>query len=224
VAPGREGSFERSVGRGLGKNGQLGGPASEGAFIDVGRSEALTRTGSDMAKALQRPAVFFDRDGVLNHDKGYTHRREDFHWVEGAPEAIRLCNDAGFYVFVVTNQAGIARGYYDASTVEALHRWMNQDLKPFGAHIDDFRYCPHHPEGVVEEFATRCECRKPAPGMILDLAAAWPLDLSRSFLVGDKESDLAAARAAGIDGILFRGGLSLPGLVNDVLEGRRSRR
>lgn len=153
-----------------------------------------------------RPAVFFDRDGVLNDDAGYTHRVEDLHWTESARQAIKFCNEAGYYVFVVTNQAGIAHGYYDEEAVRRLHDHMNDELLERGAWIDDFRYCPHHPEGSVPAFAKSCDCRKPRPGMILSLLHAWPVVAAGSVMFGDRQSDIEAAEAAGLPGVLFTGG------------------
>lgn len=153
-----------------------------------------------------RPAVFFDRDGVLNHDTGYIHRIEDFRWTETARRAIKYCNDAGYFVFVVTNQAGIAQGYYDEAAVRRLHGHMNDTLREDGARIDDFRYCPHHPEGAVATYAKSCDCRKPRPGMIMSLLEAWPVAVQGSILFGDRHSDIEAAEAAGLPGVLFAGG------------------
>ena len=157
------------------------------------------------APPVVRPAVFFDRDGVLNHDTGYTHRPEDLHWIDGALEAIWLCNQAGWLVFVITNQSGVARGYYDEAAIGRFHDAMRRDLAAHGARIDDFRYCPHHPAGSVPGYARDCPCRKPAPGMLLDLMAAWPVDHEHSFVIGDRQSDLEAGRAAGLRAHLFRG-------------------
>ncbi|VBB09302.1 histidinol-phosphate phosphatase [Lucifera butyrica] len=152
-----------------------------------------------------KPAVFFDRDGVLNQDIGYLYRPEDFVWTDGAREAIRLCNERGYYVFVVTNQSGVARGYYEERDVIALHNWMQGELAADGAHIDAFYHCPHHPEGKVPQYKAACTCRKPAPGLILQAARDWPVDLAHSFIIGDNPGDVEAGRAAGIKGYLFAG-------------------
>lgn len=164
----------------------------------------------------KRPAVFFDRDGVLNLDHGYVHRVADFTWVDGALDAIRRLNRLGWLVFVVTNQSGVARGYYDEAAVAALHGWMAAEAERAGAHIDDFRYCPHLPKASVPAYAKDCDCRKPGPGMLLDLMAAWPVDAARSFMIGDKASDMEAARAAGIASHLFGGG-DLAAFVGGIL-------
>ena len=127
-------------------------------------------------------------------------------WVQGAKEAVKLLNDAGYYVFVVTNQAGVAKGYYKEEAVGALHRWMSDELAMIGASIDDWRYCPFHPEGSVAAYRAAHDWRKPNPGMILDLIAHWPIEREESVLIGDKMSDIQAAEAAGVAGHLFEGG------------------
>jgi D-glycero-D-manno-heptose 1,7-bisphosphate phosphatase len=153
-----------------------------------------------------RPAAFFDRDGVLNVDKGYLYRREDFEWIPGAIEAVKRLNDCGYLVFVVTNQSGVARGYYREEDVVRLHGWMNDELAKHGARIDKFYYCPHYTEGAALEYVKACECRKPLPGLILTAFTEWEVDREKSFLIGDKDSDLAAAAAAGITGYKFTAG------------------
>jgi len=151
----------------------------------------------------KRPAAFLDRDGVLNVDHGYTHKPGQLEWIAGAPEAVRLLNEAGFTVIVVTNQSGVARGYYDEATLRRFHTHMQDALRAQGAHIDAFYYCPHHPEGTVKEFAMRCQCRKPGTGMLDQAAREWPIDPGHSFLIGDKDADMAAAAAFKIRGIKF---------------------
>jgi D-glycero-D-manno-heptose 1,7-bisphosphate phosphatase len=152
-----------------------------------------------------RPAAFLDRDGVINVDHGYVHSHERFVWVDGAVAAIRWLNERGYLVFVVTNQAGIARGYYDETAVRSLHRWMAGQLAIAGARIDAFYFCPHHPDAVHDDLRLHCDCRKPKPGMLLRAVAEWPVNRLGSFLIGDRSTDIEAAEAAGIPGHLFDG-------------------
>jgi D-glycero-D-manno-heptose 1,7-bisphosphate phosphatase len=157
--------------------------------------------------ARARPAVFLDRDGVLNLDSGYVHTPEAFQWLMGAKEAVRLLNQAGLLVFVITNQSGVARGYFEETQVRALHDWMVAELNAAGAHLDAIYYCPYHGEGIVEGYCIADHPdRKPNPGMIKAAACDWPVDLSQSFLIGSSGSDLEAARRAGIDSYLFTDG------------------
>lgn len=153
----------------------------------------------------RRPAVFFDRDGVLNQDIGYLFESHRLIWIDGAREAVKAVNDMGYFAFVVTNQSGVARGLYEEAQVRALHDWMAAELAQIGAHIDAFEYCPFHPDGIVERYRQVSPRRKPAPGMIIDLLERFPVDLERSLLIGDQPTDLEAAGAAGVKGHLFSG-------------------
>ena len=160
----------------------------------------------DGAPAGARPAAFLDRDGVLNVDVGYAHRPDQIEWIPGAREAVAHLGGLGYLVFVVTNQAGVARGYYDEGAVARLHRWMDAELAVAGARVDAWRYCPSHPDGTVAGYARTDPWRKPAPGMLLDLMATHAVDARASFLIGDHDRDLEAARRAGITGYRFPGG------------------
>ena len=154
----------------------------------------------------KRPCLFLDRDGVINLDHGYVYRREDLQLVRGIEVTIRAFNQAGWFVVVVTNQAGIGRGYYAAAAVEDFHRAIDEALAPAGAHVDAFYYCPYHPDATVDQFRGDHPDRKPNPGMILRAIKDLPIDAEQSFLLGDKESDVEAAQRAGIPGYLFPGG------------------
>lgn len=170
-----------------------------------------------MMTTSMRPAVFFDRDGVLNRDAGYLFEASKFKWIDGAREAVRLVNEAGYFAFVVTNQSGVARGFYQESDVEALHRWMADELAAVGARIDAFEYCPDHPDGVIERYRRDSDRRKPRPGMIIDLMKRFPVAADRSILIGDQPRDLDAARSAGVHGLLFRAG-NLAAFVREALK------
>jgi D,D-heptose 1,7-bisphosphate phosphatase len=197
-------SLERDVFPRL--EGVLYGEIFTGPFIDIGVPPDLAAAERVVPSIVRRPAAFLDRDGVLNIDSGYVHRSEQFHWVEGAQAAIKALNDAGYLVVVVTNQAGVARGYYTEDDVYRLHRWINDELRLGGAHIDAFYYCPHHPEGTLAAYARACNSRKPGPGMLLQALEEWPIRRDGTFIIGDKDSDMEAGRRAGIPGHLFAGG------------------
>ena len=142
------------------------------------------------------PALFLDRDGVLIEDKGYLFRPEDVVWLPGVDEALAAWRAAGFRIIVITNQSGVARGYFDEVAVLRLHAWMNARL---GSAIDAFYYCPHGPD-------SDCACRKPRPGMFLQAIAEHQIDPARSLAVGDSARDIEAAAAAGVRGVVFPGG------------------
>lgn len=214
-------SLETHVLPRLAKAGQLLGKSYDGFFIDIGIPEDLERAQTAIPEQLRRPAVFLDRDGVLNADTGYPHRPDQIEWTEGAHEAVKLLNDRGYFVFVVTNQAGVAHGYYQEETVNSLHRWMDAELAKSGAHIDDWRYCPFHPDAEVSAYRAPHPWRKPCAGMLLDLMKHWRIDHANSFLIGDRETDMKAARYARIPGHLFTGG-SLSGFVTHVLNEQAS--
>lgn len=154
-----------------------------------------------MTRAI--PTAFLDRDGVLNIDRGFVFRPEELEFVEDAAAAVRLLNETGYRVVVVTNQSGVARGLYDETALRLFHEHMQAELLVHGAHIDAFYHCPHHPEGSIVEFAIDCDCRKPKAGLLEQAVREQPAERSRSFLIGDREADMTAAKAFGVRGILF---------------------
>ena len=155
---------------------------------------------------LPRPAVFFDRDGTLTVDNGYTHRPQDLAFVPGAIAAVKRVNDLGYHAFLVTNQSGVARGYFTEQDVHVFHDHLQHALRAAGAHLDDIRYCPYLEGATIPAYARRSDWRKPEPGMLLDLMRTWPVAAAQSLVVGDKDIDVQAAAAAGLRGLLFPGG------------------
>jgi len=147
-------------------------------------------------------ALFLDRDGVINKEKNYLYKKEDFEFIDGVFETCRTYSDKGFLIIVITNQAGIARGIYSEEDFDNLTRWMNKCFKENGITITKVYYCPHHPD-----FSEPCDCRKPNPGMLLSAKKMFNLDMKESILVGDKESDIEAGINAEIGtNILVRSG------------------
>ncbi len=153
-----------------------------------------------------RPAVFLDRDGTMIHDVGYLSRLDQMQWLPGAIEAVKLLNEAGFLVCVVTNQGGIGLGLCDENLVHEVHATMARDLDVAGAAVDGWYFCPHHPRATVDALRLDCDCRKPRPGLVLAAQRAHDVDLSASFVVGDKAIDLGLASAVGAQGLLVRTG------------------
>ena len=152
------------------------------------------------------PAAFLDRDGTLNVDVGYPDSLEKIVLIPGAVEAVRLLNRAGYAVVVVSNQSGVARGYFDEARVQAINRGVAEMFAQAGARIDGFYYCPHLPEAAVARYRRACGCRKPAPGMLQKAVREMHLDLARSLIIGDKYSDIAAGKALGLQAVLVRTG------------------
>lgn len=199
-------SLETDVFPALVKANALAGCELDSYFIDIGLPDTLAEAREELPRRYQRPALFLDRDGVINADHGYVHQWSQFDWVAGATEVISTFNAAGYFVFVVTNQAGVAHGYYKEDAIHLLHEQVQDRLAEVGGHVDAFYYCPYHPEGTLAEYRRHHDDRKPGPGMLNRALADWPVELTQSFLVGDKDSDIAAAHSAGLVGLLFPGG------------------
>jgi D-glycero-D-manno-heptose 1,7-bisphosphate phosphatase len=197
--------LERDVLPKLAKAGMLRGTVGEGYFRDIGVPDDFAAAQTEVPRLLHRRALFLDRDGVINRDHHYVGTRDKFEWMPGALAAIRRATQAGWHVFVVTNQSGVARGFYTEADLAALHAWMVDEIRRERGTIDDIRYCPYHPDGAVAAYRRHSDWRKPAPGMLLDLIRVWELDPARCVLIGDQKSDLAAAAAAGVAGHLFTG-------------------
>lgn len=160
---------------------------------------------------MSRKAAFIDRDGVLNKERAFVHRAEDFEFVHGAIEALRSLKAGGYLLVVVTNQSGIARGLYSEADYLALTQHMRERLEAEGIRLDAVEYCPHLPDAPVERYRLDCDCRKPKPGMLNRAIRALEIDVGASFLAGDRLSDVEAGRAAGIGQcFLVKTGYPLP--------------
>lgn len=155
-------------------------------------------------------AVFLDRDGTLVHPAHYPSRREDLRLYDGIGPELQALQQVGFRLVVITNQSGIARGYFTEKDLQAMHDYLRSELERRGVFLDGIYHCPHHPDGVIPALSIRCECRKPQPGMILQAAADLDLDLRRSWFVGDILDDVEAGNRAGCRTILVDLGTERP--------------
>lgn len=166
--------------------------------------------------------VFLDRDGTMNEEVNYLYKKEDLKLIDGTAKAVRLLNEAGYKVIVVTNQAGVARGYYTESDVIKLHDYMNELLAREGAHVDAFYYCPHHPEHGIGIYKQNCHCRKPDTGMFEAAEKGIPegIDKTHSYMIGDKRIDAQAGKNYGVIGILVGTGYGEKEHAADVAAGR----
>ncbi len=184
--------------------------------------------------SMTKSAVFLDRDGTINQEVHHLHRLDQFVLIPGAAESVRLLNQAGYKVVVITNQSAVARGLLDLNELARIHAAMTRSLQDVGATVDGIYYCPHHPTAGVGAYKQVCECRKPQPGMLLQAATELDLDLESSFMVGDNLSDLLAGIAVGCRTVLVRTGHGLKSekaladmewhpdfIANDLLEASR---
>ena len=201
-----ESSIEGDILPNLVKENALRATLQHGWFADIGIAADLAHAHRELAACMDRPALFLDRDGVLNHDHGYVGSQDRWEWVDGAREAVATATSHGWHVFIVTNQAGIARGLYGVPEVGALQMWVADELRRAGGTLDDWRFCPYHTEGKIDAYRRDSDWRKPAPGMLNDLVRAWDLNPRHCVMVGDKDTDVQAGNAAGMRSLLFPGG------------------
>lgn len=158
---------------------------------------------------MNKPAVFIDRDGTINEQMGYINHLSRFRLIPGVPEAIRLLNENNFLAIIVTNQSGVARGYFPISLVREVHSFMEESLKNAGAFVDGIFFCPHYPTGKVSEYTIECDCRKPKTGLIDQALDSFDIDISRSYMVGDHSTDMELAHNCGLKGIMVKSGYGL---------------
>ncbi len=155
---------------------------------------------------MSKPAVFLDRDGVINVDKKYVYKISDFEWIQDSKKAIKYIKDKNYFVFVVTNQSGITRGYYNEADVEILHDYINKELRKIDTQIDEFFYSPYHPEITNVKYENMQHLRKPNTGMLELAQKKWKFDKQNTFMIGDSASDIECATNFGIKGLLFETG------------------
>ena len=202
----------------LSANGQLLSFECDGFFIDIGTPASLHSAQTLIPNWEKKPIAFLDRDGVLNHDSGHVHHPNSFQWTQDAREAVRFLNDSGFYVVLVTNQAGIAKGMYSEFDFHTLTTWMSTKLLEKGAHLDAVYFCPYHEDAVIPEYLINSYYRKPNPGMLFRAMRELPCLPQRSFMVGDKNTDRQAAEAAGVRFCHFQEGSLLDKIASYLKE------
>ncbi len=196
-------SLEQDLFPRLAKEKLLRAGSYSGFFIDIGTMQDFSRAQKALPNWKRKPALFLDRDGVLNENFGYVHTKEKWKWCSGAMDAIKYANDRRMLVILVTNQSGIGRGYYEPAVFHELMDWVQGELGAIGAHFDAVYYCPHHPEEAIGKYLRHCDCRKPEPGMFLQALEQWDIDLDASIMIGDSEKDLVAGKLAGVKSTFF---------------------
>lgn len=184
---------------------RIQGLIHKGFHLDMRMPEAKNEALRRLPPWRVKPAVFLDRDGVLNEDAGYVHSPDQFVWTENATEAVKRLNDRGMLVIVLTNQSGIARGYYSEDEFHAFTAWIGEQLAVHGAHVDATYHCPHHPDHGEPPYRCVCNCRKPEAGLIDMALEDWSVDLEHSVMIGDSDRDIEAAAARGIKALKFEG-------------------
>lgn len=180
------------------KKNSLYASFTNGFFIDIGIKKNLYLAKKILLKKTKKPAVFFDRDGVLNYDTGYVSNYKDFVWKKNVLRGLKYLNNKNYYIFIVTNQSGIGRGYYSESQFIKLHKKIKKNLAKKNIFIDDVKYCPHHQTFGKGKFKKNCKCRKPGNKMILDIMKKWNIDKKKSFMIGDKLSDESCAKKSNL--------------------------
>ena len=177
------------------------------------KQKQLKRREQNIHKAnFRRPAVFLDRDGVLTEETGYVDSVEKLRIFPYAAECIRKIHEKGYYAIVITNQSGVARGLFTEERLQEMNRYLQQYTG-----VDAVFYCPHHPEGIVEEYRIKCNCRKPAIGMFKDACRRFDIDMTNSYMVGDRAGDIIAGQNVGIKAILLESGYGTARLEEDVV-------
>lgn len=195
-------SLEKDIFPKLLKLKELAGKKINGYFIDIGTPESL-KEAKNRIWGKNKKAIIFDRDGTLNVDNGYTYKAEELLWINGAKDLIKYLNDLNYFVFVATNQAGIAKGRYEENDMHYFHNTMQKSLFKIGAHIDKFYYCPYHIDGVIEKYKLDSKDRKPNIGMLEKISSDWNLSKEEMIFIGDRTSDMKCAENFNIQGFLY---------------------
>ena len=194
----KKSSLENDILPALINSKKICGLTTEGYFIDIGLPKNLKLAKKNLISQVERPSVFFDRDGVLNHDYGYVNKYSEFKWKKNVLKALEYLNSKNYYIFIITNQAGIGRGYYNEDQFKKLHKKIKEDLSKKKIYFDDVVYCPHHPTEAIGAYKKKCQCRKPNNLLIKNIYKKWPILKAKSLMIGDKDSDRACAKKSKI--------------------------
>jgi D-glycero-D-manno-heptose 1,7-bisphosphate phosphatase len=186
---------------------KLKGIEHKGLFIDIGTPKNFLLAKKIIKKKTYRPAVFFDRDGVINYDHGYTHKIRDFKFKPQIIKTLKFFSNKNFYIFIVTNQSGIARGYYGTEDFIKLQEYMKKELSIKNIFINDVVYCPHYKAGIIKKFSINCNCRKPKTGMVKYLKENWTINIKKSLFIGDNITDKMCAQRSNINFIFYNNNL-----------------
>ena len=181
------------------KNQSLYADFTNKFFIDIGTKKNFYLAKKLLIRRIKKPAIFLDRDGVLNHDFGYVNEIKNFIWKKNTLKALKFLNNKNYYIFIITNQSGIGRGYYSENQFIKLHKNLKKNLSIKKIFIDDVKYCPHHPIFGKGKYKIKCNCRKPGNKMILDIMKKWNIDKKNSFMIGDKAIDEKCAIKSELD-------------------------
>ena len=193
-------------------------------FIDIGNKKDFAKAQSLIPKIVRKRAVFLDRDGVINEDKKYLSEIKNFPWNSGVKKGIKRLNDNNFFVFVITNQAGVGRGYYSEQKVLKLHNWISSELQKIGAYIDYFFYAPYYKYSKKLKYRKGVKLRKPNTGMIDKAIKNWPIELKNSFLIGDKQLDMELAKRVNIKGYLMKNNKGFSKIIDNILASGKKRK
>jgi len=192
-------SLEKEILPNLIKKNKIDGKIfKESFFIDIGTPGSFAEAEKKINKFIKKPAVFFDRDGVINYDYGYVSKFKDFKIKPGVIKSLKLLIKKKYHIFIITNQAGIAKNKFSLSDFEKLNLQFKEYLSKKKVFIDDIKFCPHHPSGTIKKYKKKCKCRKPSNKMITDTIKEWDIDLNKSLMIGDKITDELCAKKSGI--------------------------
>ncbi len=180
------------------KRGKLNGKIYKDFFLDIGTPKYFRSSSKKLKYYFHRPAAFLDRDGVINYDSGYIYKKKDFKFRKGVLKGLKFLIKKKYYIFIITNQAGIAKGYYKESDLKKLHIFLKSSLSKKNIYFDDIQYCPFHPKGKIKKYRKKSSLRKPGNQMIKIINKNWLINKRKSFMIGDKLSDKLCAKKSGI--------------------------